>query len=182
MNFEDEDFVRVYTRETPTWLALGFEGQTALMHLLRKCNSSGKIEINNHSAGEAAMRLTRMPLDFANEGVRRLLEHGVLEQHPGYLLFPRFIAAQSAGTDRKPISETVRLRVLELHGMVCWLCTRPIGSRKDLHLDHVRPRSRGGENIVENLRPAHAICNMRRGARSVERFRQLHVLSQEVAS
>lgn len=36
-----------------------------------------------------------------------------------------------------------------------------------LTVDHVVPRSKGGNDDIANLRPAHAHCNYARGARSV---------------
>jgi hypothetical protein len=66
------------------------------------------------------------------------------------------------------IDATVRAEVLRVHGMTCWLCRKPILTKKDLHLDHVVPRSDSGTETAENLRPAHARCNVIRGARSPE--------------
>jgi 5-methylcytosine-specific restriction endonuclease McrA len=51
--------------------------------------------------------------------------------------------------------------VVERHGKVCWLCLKPI--EYDLTLDHVTPRSKGGRGTRDNLRPAHAKCNRKRG-------------------
>lgn len=34
-----------------------------------------------------------------------------------------------------------------------------------VHIDHIVPVSLGGHTELSNLRPAHATCNMRRGAR-----------------
>lgn len=67
--------------------------------------------------------------------------------------------------------EKQRAAILARWGAVCWLCDRPI--RLDtrwpapgaLTRDHVIPRSRGGSDDVENLRPAHKVCNETRGAR-----------------
>ena len=45
----------------------------------------------------------------------------------------------------------------------CWICGRPLGD--DTHLDHVKPLARGGWDTLANLRPTHAECNMRKGAK-----------------
>lgn len=58
--------------------------------------------------------------------------------------------------------------VIEAYGSTCWLCRRPIDlaasgrSKWGLTLDHVLPRSLGGSNAIENLRPAHHYCNSKR--------------------
>lgn len=61
--------------------------------------------------------------------------------------------------------------VVEAYGPACWLCRDPIDlalPRRHpfgLSLDHVTPRSKGGDNSVANLRPAHLRCNLQRGPR-----------------
>lgn len=48
---------------------------------------------------------------------------------------------------------------LERYGTVCHLC-RNEGADS---ADHLVPRSKGGPNTLDNLRPAHASCNRLRG-------------------
>jgi 5-methylcytosine-specific restriction endonuclease McrA len=52
--------------------------------------------------------------------------------------------------------------VVERHGETCWLCHRSIADG-ELTMDHVVPRSKGGRATRDNLRPAHAECNVKRG-------------------
>lgn len=55
--------------------------------------------------------------------------------------------------------------VLAEHGMHCHICDTGIASMDDLHFDHVIPLSKGGPHAAENIRPAHALCNLRKGSR-----------------
>lgn len=69
-----------------------------------------------------------------------------------------------------------RSDVLEKWGTDCHLCQQPIDLdapahsssaesnewEKGLHLDHVIPISIGGPDILENVKPAHASCNLSR--------------------
>ena len=57
--------------------------------------------------------------------------------------------------------------VLAEHGMICHICTEDIPSLDVLHFDHVIPLSKGGPHIAENIRPSHALCNLRKGARLI---------------
>ena len=63
--------------------------------------------------------------------------------------------------------------IIELYGSVCYLCSVEIdldaprlpgaeGWEMSLHLDHVHPLSLGGSDLIENIRPAHAVCNLRK--------------------
>ena len=71
--------------------------------------------------------------------------------------------------------------ILEAHGEGCYLgadcylegapidyaAPRQVGQpgwEHAFHPDHVVPLSRGGEDVLENIRPAHAYCNQRKWA------------------
>jgi 5-methylcytosine-specific restriction endonuclease McrA len=62
------------------------------------------------------------------------------------------------------------MQIVELYGENCHLCNEPIdldaprqvgklGWEKSLHIDHVIPLSKGGHDLIENVRPAHGYCN-----------------------
>ena len=45
----------------------------------------------------------------------------------------------------------------------CAYCQKPINRVDELSIDHIYPKSRGGQDNVENLQPMHAACNSRKG-------------------
>lgn len=51
--------------------------------------------------------------------------------------------------------------VVETYGDTCVHCHLP-GSRS---VEHIVPRSRGGDDSLANTRPAHLVCNQERGVR-----------------
>jgi 5-methylcytosine-specific restriction endonuclease McrA len=64
-------------------------------------------------------------------------------------------------------------------GTVCHICGKEIdmnaprkvgtrGWKRGLHLDHVIPMSRGGEDTLANVKPTHGLCNLRKHANLVE--------------
>lgn len=62
----------------------------------------------------------------------------------------------------------LRNQVISAYGSTCWLCGLPIDLAlprthpQGFTVDHVVPRSKGGTDVLSNLRPAHWICNVRR--------------------
>ena len=79
-------------------------------------------------------------------------------------------------------SEYTNAQILEKYGVLCYLCKDPInleaprrigkgkGWQLGLHIDHVLPIIAGGSDTLENVRPTHAICNMKKGAKMAESF------------
>lgn len=58
----------------------------------------------------------------------------------------------------------LRALTIAAYGERCWLCGSPILG-EPVTVDHVLPRSRGGTDDLDNLRPAHRACNLARGNR-----------------
>ena len=64
--------------------------------------------------------------------------------------------------------------VVREYGSDCHICQQPIDitlprtSKLGLVIDHLVPLSRGGQDIIENLRPAHWTCNSRKGSKLME--------------
>jgi 5-methylcytosine-specific restriction endonuclease McrA len=70
-------------------------------------------------------------------------------------------------------------QVYDLYGHTCYLCDTEIdmsaarivgqpGWEQGYHLDHVVPLSRGGSDILANVRPSHGVCNLRKGTLLLE--------------
>ena len=65
--------------------------------------------------------------------------------------------------------------VLKMYGNDCHICGTPIdlkaprragrkGWEHGLHLDHLIPISKGGPDTIDNIRPAHGVCNLKKGS------------------
>jgi 5-methylcytosine-specific restriction endonuclease McrA len=68
----------------------------------------------------------------------------------------------------KPYNE---LQVISTYGSNCYICGLAIdfmaprkcgviGWENGLHIDHLTPVSKGGQDTLENVRPTHAVCNL----------------------
>ena len=65
---------------------------------------------------------------------------------------------------RPAIPAWMRATVIERDGYVCQLCGLDV-EPDDVHLDHIKPWSKGGAHTVPNLQVTHSLCNMRKAAR-----------------
>lgn len=61
------------------------------------------------------------------------------------------------------------------YGNTCHLCGRPGATTAD----HLIPRSHGGTDDLENLRPAHARCNYARKNMSLAEWRRKYPINLE---
>ncbi len=59
------------------------------------------------------------------------------------------------------------LELVRLYGWNCCLCGLPIRTQRELSVQHVLPRSKGGLTTFANCRPAHRRCNSAAGNRIV---------------
>lgn len=60
--------------------------------------------------------------------------------------------------------------LLALHNHQCFYCKVSVMRKVNLHLDHKTPLSRNGAHTIDNLAPACATCNLRKGTKTVEEF------------
>ncbi len=97
MNFEDEDYVRVYTKKTNTFRKLGWEGRCVLWHLFIEADKAGYIEFEeDDDIVESVATLIDMPEEIVRVGLERLASRGVTTRHGGSLVISRFVEAQNA--------------------------------------------------------------------------------------
>lgn len=81
--------------------------------------------------------------------------------------------ARKRGNGFEPYTEA---QVLEKWGTDCYLCGEPIdmnaprsarkgeGWERGLHMEHVIPISKDGPDTMKNVRPSHALCNLKKHA------------------
>lgn len=99
MNFDDERFVKIFTRDTVTWKLLGWEGRCVLLMLLRKVDRAGCIDLASGIEGLAL--LLDLPEDVTERGFAACLRRGCVTQREHIAVVPNFVRAQdSRQTDR----------------------------------------------------------------------------------
>ena len=74
--------------------------------------------------------------------------------------------------DKDPIPDSLYYRVLKESGSRCALCG-VTKKERPLHVDHIKPRSRGGKTEYENLQVLCSKCNLTKGNKDETDFREL---------
>ncbi len=100
MRYEDERYVRVYTRDTATWKLLTWEGKAVLALLFRKVDRAGLADLGENRV-EGLAALLDIPIELAEPGLASILARKVallIGPEQGTLLIPNFLAAQEAHT------------------------------------------------------------------------------------
>lgn len=70
-------------------------------------------------------------------------------------------------------------QLIATYGTNCYICNeaidfdapkRGIGSENSYWPDHLTPTSKGGDNIISNVRPCHSKCNRSKGVKTYEEY------------
>ena len=105
MNWSDERYVRIYTRDTADLIAVGWEGRAVLWELVRKVDRAGVLD--HGGDGDLIAGMLGLPVDMVRMGLERLAKRGTIVLHPSTLVIPNFIAAQEERqSDKRRQSES----------------------------------------------------------------------------
>lgn len=77
-------------------------------------------------------------------------------------------ARRRARTQRTFYEEVNHEAILARDGRWCHICQKPIEAHQKLVFDHVVPLARGGPHAEFNIKPAHFVCNARKGTKFME--------------
>jgi len=86
--------------------------------------------------------------------------HECLLQLTKYHVDPLLKASESLTVRRMAIPESLRNEIFDRDGNKCIMCN----STSHLQLDHIKPFSRGGRTVKENLQTLCAPCNLKKRA------------------
>jgi hypothetical protein len=111
MRWQDERYVRLYTRDTVDWLALSFEAQALLALLLRKADRAGVIKLGRHGKrGVAAAIGHAHRWDILEPALEELLTDGVVVLQGEALIYRNYIEAQETKQSDKARKQAQRER------------------------------------------------------------------------
>lgn len=84
-------------------------------------------------------------------------------------------------TQRKAISKKMRFEVLKRDKFTCQYCGKQ-SPDVVLHLDHIKPVSKGGKNTLLNLVTSCVDCNLGKGARELSDESEIEKQKQQLAA
>lgn len=105
------------------------------------------------------------------KAIREAREESDWEGSLGAVVCRRAAFAPGAGRRRNWRSPDAYVALRWLQDDKCGICGWPLPRAPingEVHIDHVVPLARGGADEKSNLQLAHAVCNLRKGARMPE--------------
>lgn len=95
MDWANERYVRLYTRDSVSWTVMSWEARALLCLVLRKLDRAGVLELGRHGARGLAA-IVGMPPDVTAAALDELLAEGTFELNGETLVMPNFLTAQEA--------------------------------------------------------------------------------------
>ena len=119
MRYEDEAWIRLYVRDTMTWLSWSWEAQGLFCCLIRKLDRAGLMPLDGYQADLVVSIQTRWPLDVVKKALPQLMrpdQDGVatIAVVNDCLIATRFVEAQNATNSGAKRSKEFRARKREL--------------------------------------------------------------------
>lgn len=115
MRWEDERYVRVYTRDTTDWLCLSFAAQGLFCLLLRKVDRAGVLPLGKAGRKGVAIAIGHAREWAALEGpLDELQADGCIEIQGDRLVIPNFLAAQEAESSDRARARKYREKARDL--------------------------------------------------------------------
>jgi|PlaIllAssembly_1097288.scaffolds.fasta_scaffold01451_5 hypothetical protein len=99
MDWSNERYVRIYVRDTITWRRLTFDGQTVMLHLLRRLDRSGTLDLGGVDAVTAIEIVTDIPREIIERGLNKCVELEVFLIDENRLVMPNYLIAQETRTN-----------------------------------------------------------------------------------
>ncbi len=101
MNYEDESYVRFYTRHTPEYKILCWQAKAVMALMLKgEFDRAGVFEHGRHDVIKAVSAATTLPREVVEVGLPELLED-CWRSGDGLIIWPNFIHAQSCSKSEK---------------------------------------------------------------------------------
>lgn len=142
MDWSDESYVKLYTRDTVTWRSWPWQARAVWPSLMRKLDGAGLMPAGRLDMTRAVAVMIEMPVEVVEVALDALLADGTIETVAGGLLAPKFLEAQEA-------RKNDRLRAAEYRGRA-----RAIAKATESQHPPVTPRHTPSLDVTERHSPA----------------------------
>ena len=95
MDWSNERYVRLYTRDTTTWKLFSWQARCVLTLLLRKVDRSGVIDVGDTGV-EGLAAMIELPLEVAEVGIADLVKRKTVKRTEGSFVILNYLEAQEA--------------------------------------------------------------------------------------
>jgi hypothetical protein len=114
LRFEDEQYVRLYKRDTTTWKMLPWQAKCILPLILRKMDRAGILDLGEDGLDALAVHI-EIPREVVDAAMPEILKRRVLVlRDDGLLVWPRFIEGQEAKQSDKARQKAARDRARDV--------------------------------------------------------------------
>jgi hypothetical protein len=107
MRWGDEQFVKVFIRDTPDFMALGWEARALFWELLRKSDRAGIFELGK-SGDRGVAAVTGIPFEVVERALRILVDDGCIEHRGACLVVRNKVDAQKSQQSDKARQQKAR--------------------------------------------------------------------------
>lgn len=96
MNWSDERYVKLYSRNTATWVTWPWQARAALPLFLRVADGAGLLDCGRREPLRALAALVMLPVEVVEVAVAAMVDDGTLEVVERGWLLPHYLEAQEA--------------------------------------------------------------------------------------
>lgn len=146
MRWEDERYVRIYTKDTVTWGALPWQARAIWPLILRKVDRAGLLDLAGEGVDGLA-DLIKVPVDVVEPGLAGIIKKNYAVMHGTILVVPNFIEAQET-----PQNDAARKRASREKA-------RALVTKRDVESHNVTNSHETGQNVTNGHAESHAVTS-----------------------
>jgi hypothetical protein len=160
MDWQDERYVRLFTRDTPDWVSWPWQARALLPLLLRKVDRVGQLGLGRSGVRGLAV-CVGLPEDVCRVGFDALLEDGAVELRDQILWVRNFQPAQEASMSdaarMRDHRERKRAKLLDSGSSMKRIATKRNETKRDETNEREGGTKRGAEDEREGWKEGGAI-------------------------
>lgn len=150
MRWDDERYVRIYTRDTSDWVAMSWEARAVFVFLLRAADRAGIVPMGKKGLRGLAA-LLHVPADVLEPAIMELGEDGCISCDAARIIIPNFMDAQEI-----PISDAQRKREQRERDRAKALSSSGEKPSPVTNVTNVTPPVTAGHDVTQPVTPNRA--------------------------